>query len=60
MSDMTSQFGPFKRVVFIAHSLGSIIALDYIPALHKNQNSTEKIDIELVTMGSPLEYIFRH
>ena len=60
MSDMTSRFGRFDRVVFVAHSLGSIIALDYIAALRKNPNSSGHVDIELVTMGSPLEHIFRH
>ena len=60
MSDMTSRFGPFDRVVFVAHSLGSIIALDYVQALRKNPNSSKDIDIDLVTMGSPLEYIFRY
>ena len=60
MSDLTSKFGRFDRVVFVAHSLGSIIALNYIAALRKNPNSSGYVEIELVTMGSPLEYIFRH
>ena len=58
MNDLTSRFGPFDRVVFVANSLGSMMAIDYIATVGKIDNRSTRM--ELVTMGSPLEYIFRH
>ncbi|MEM9356035.1 MAG: hypothetical protein AAGB04_07465 [Pseudomonadota bacterium] len=57
VDDMSARFGPFDRIVFVAHSLGSMMALDYISSAHKGE--AKSAPMELVTMGSPLEYIFR-
>ena len=58
LADLNAQKGPFDKVVFAAHSLGSIILID-VARLH-NEPSAGMVDTELVTMGSPYQSIFRH
>lgn len=52
----------FDRLIIVAHSQGTVVALDELA--HSNfgqhRNWLRKIDLRLVTMGSPLAHLFQH
>ncbi len=52
---LTQEYGPFTRITFVTHSLGSMIAID---TLRKMTNKWDGPRLELVTMGSPYRKVF--
>ncbi|MGI9426877.1 MAG: hypothetical protein ACR2PA_27110, partial [Hyphomicrobiaceae bacterium] len=57
VDDLIVARGPFKRIIFVGHSLGSMIAID---GLATARGSTAADSVELVTMGSPYRSIFNY
>ncbi|MDX2307939.1 MAG: hypothetical protein NW216_06865 [Hyphomicrobium sp.] len=48
------------RLVLVAHSQGSVILYDYLRA-HRNDPVFRDVrEIDILTLGSPLSYIYRH
>ncbi|MGI9425964.1 MAG: hypothetical protein ACR2PA_22505 [Hyphomicrobiaceae bacterium] len=58
IEDLKTKAGPFDNVLFVAHSLGSIIFIDI--ARMEQQQATGRASSELITMGSPYGSIFRY
>ncbi|MDZ4790174.1 MAG: hypothetical protein SGJ17_03050 [Hyphomicrobiales bacterium] len=55
--NLSTEYGPFARVCFVTHSLGSMIAID---TLRKTQMNAGGVEVSLVTMGSPYKNIFNY
>jgi hypothetical protein len=53
--NLSQEYGPFQRVTFVTHSLGSMIAID---TLRKTELDAGGAKVSLVTMGSPYKNIF--
>ena len=50
----------FDRVVFLAHSQGSIVLYEYLLAGEDNEDLAGTSRIDVVTVGSPLTHIFQY
>ena len=59
VDDLTAQAGPFDRTIFIAHSLGTMVAIDFLR--EESADQAGKLgEISLVTMGSPYTNVFNY
>ena len=50
----------FDRLIFVTHSQGTVIAIDYLRARHKNGTLDGVKRIDVVTLASPLTHVYRH
>ena len=57
VDDFHRRFGPFDRLDFVAHSLGSMVAIDTLRTSSRGLAETVA-PIRLVTMGSPYRDVF--
>jgi hypothetical protein len=55
--DFSDNCGPFRRVDLVAHSLGTMIAIDLLRSAPSQFGSSH---VHLVTMGSPYNFIFNY
>jgi len=55
--DFTDNWGPFRRMDLVAHSLGTMIAIDLLRSAPLQFGSSE---VHIVTMGSPYSLIFNY
>lgn len=63
--DVLSRVGPVDRVVVVTHSQGTIIALHALGLLHIEErpigtDARDGVAVDLVTMGSPVDHLYRH
>lgn len=50
----------FDRVIFVAHSQGSVILYDYLTTRHEKNALGDVGRIDVLTLGSPLSYLYQH
>lgn len=58
IDDLNAAFGPFERMVFVGHSLGTMIAIDRLRSVAQGEAQPGRW--ELITLGSPYAAIFHH
>ncbi len=59
IEDVERTFGPVHEIDVVAHSLGSMIAIDAL-GVERNANEDGKARIRLITLGSPYRNVFNH
>ncbi|MEO1329519.1 MAG: hypothetical protein AAFW46_07650 [Pseudomonadota bacterium] len=57
IDDMIAQSGPFDRTVLVSHSLGAMVAIDFLKR-EAGSRAQHLGELTLVTMGSPYANIF--
>lgn len=50
----------FDRIVFVAHSQGSVIMYDYLKSPRDNKDLADIKRIDVVTLGSPLTHLYQY
>lgn len=50
----------FNRIVFVAHSQGTVILLDYLRSGSSTRTLATASRIDIVTLGSPLGHLYQH
>ena len=58
INDLHNVFDKFDRIMFVGHSLGSMVAIDWLKDIQIGDQKSKNID--LVTMGSPYSSIFNY
>lgn len=58
LADVQTAHGPFRKVLFVGQSLGSMVAISHFDVVTKT-DSNEQVS-EIITLGSPYAAIFHH
>ena len=58
VEDISAARGPYRRIILIGHSLGSVIAIDWL--MRRQGADKDDSQFELMTLGSPYGAIFHH